>query len=195
MTSLLYSLDRAANTVGHYDAYIKGGNISSCLCFDLIRPLTTRGKQIKIYRKDANALSPEINASLAFIDPPYNSRQYSRFYHVLETITRWDFPQLHGVAMKPDAANMSEYCRNSAPAVFNDLIQKINAKYIVVTYNNTYSSKSTSSQNKITLEQILEILKNRGTTKVFDMPYRFFNSGKTDFADHKEFLFITEVAQ
>ena len=97
--------------------------------------------------------------------------------------------------MKPDAANMSEYCRNSAPAVFNDLIQKINAKYIVVTYNNTYSSKSTSSQNKITLEQILEILKNRGTTKVFDMPYRFFNSGKTDFADHKEFLFITEVAQ
>ena len=91
--------------------------------------------------------------------------------------------------------NMSDYCRNSAPVVFENLIQKLNVRYIAVTYNNTYASKSTSSQNKITLDQILNILEKRGTTRTFDMPYRFFNSGKTEFADHKEFLFITEVSQ
>ena len=195
LTSLLYSLDRAANTVGHYDAYIKGKKIASCFHFDLIRPVQTLNKEINIYREDSNKLAPKIQASLAFIDPPYNSRQYSRFYHVLETITKWDFPELFGVAMKPVEDNMSDYCRNSAPVVFENLIQKLNVRYIAVTYNNTYASKSTSSQNKITLDQILNILEKRGTTRTFDMPYRFFNSGKTEFADHKEFLFITEVSQ
>lgn len=195
LTSLLYSLDRAANTVGHYDAFIKGKKIASCFNFDLILPLKTLNKKINIYREDSNVLAPKVHASLAFIDPPYNSRQYSRFYHVLETMTKWDCPELYGVAMKPAEDNMSDYCRTSAPVVFEDLIQKLNVRYIAVTYNNTYTSKSTSSQNKITLEQILQILEKRGATKTFDMPYRFFNSGKTEFADHKEFLFITEVSQ
>ena len=193
LSSLLYSLDRSANTVGHYDAYIKGDEIRSSFAFDLIQPVDMSKKKITIFREDSNVLSPRIHATLAFIDPPYNSRQYSRFYHVLETITKWDFPDLFGVAMKPAESNMSEYCRSSAPFVFKDLIQSLHAEYIVVTYNNTYKSKSSSSQNKIALEEVYHTLKLRGKTKVFEKPYRFFNSGKTEFDDHKEMLFITEV--
>ena len=53
---------------------------------------------------------------------------------------------------------MSAYCTSSAPVAFRDLISKLNVKYIVVSYNNTYESKSGSSKNKITLEQIKSIL-------------------------------------
>ena len=53
---------------------------------------------------------------------------------------------------------MSEYSRVNAPIVFNDLIQNLKVRYIVTTYNNTYDSKNSSSRNKITLEQIQEIL-------------------------------------
>ena len=86
-------------------------------------------------------------------------------------------------------------CTSSAPVAFRDLISKLNVKYIVVSYNNTYESKSGSSKNKITLEQIKSILEERGTTKIYDCDHRYFNAGKTNFAKHKELLFITEVGQ
>lgn len=38
---------------------------------------------------DANQLVRKVKADIAFIDPPYNSRQYSRFYHILENIVQW----------------------------------------------------------------------------------------------------------
>lgn len=193
LASLLYSTDRCANTVGHYEAYFKNKNMGRSFVFELIEPSDTKGKAIHIFREDANELVKNITADIAFVDPPYNSRQYSRFYHVLENICEWKKPELFGTAMKPAPENMSDYCRNSAPKVFDDLIQNLNTKYIVVTYNNTYHSKSNSSRNKIKLEEIEEILNKRGQTSCFEMPYRFFNAGKTDFSEHKEIVFITKV--
>lgn len=193
IASLIYSCDKIANTVGHYDAYRKKVEISDKFKFDLVNPLDTSGKHIQIFRKDSNELVRNVSADVAFIDPPYNSRQYSRFYHVLEGIAKWDKPELGGVAMKPPAENMSDYSRASAPKVFDDLIQNLNVKYIVVTYNNTYNSKSSSSKNKITHDEILESLNKVGKTQSFEMPFQFFNAGKTDLKNHKEFIFITEV--
>ena len=192
LASLLYSLDRCANTVGHYEAYIKGKDIRSSFMLELIRPIKTNA-EILIFRQDSNELSRNIRADIAFVDPPYNSRQYSRFYHVLETIVKWDKPVLSGVAMKPPEENMSGYCRKIAPIVFDDLIMNLDTKHIAVTYNNTYDSKSSSSLNKITLEEIEAILTKRGSTKMFFRNYHRFNAGKTDKAEHKEILFITEV--
>lgn len=194
LSSLLFSIDKIANTCGHYDAYRKIDNIESKFKYELILPKKLDKKQkIKIYRDDSNKLAKEVKADIAFIDPPYNSRQYSRFYHVLENITKWEKPELYGTALKPKEENMSEYCKTSAPKIFKDLIDNLNVEYIVVTYNNTYNSKSSSSKNKITLEQIKEILEEKGKTKVFDKPYKFFNAGKTDLKNHKEYVFITKV--
>lgn len=192
LASLLYSFDRCANTVGHYEAYIKGKEIRSEFIFQLIEPIKS-SNSIYIFREDANELAKQINADIAFIDPPYNSRQYSRFYHVMETITKWEKPKLSGVAMKPPVENMSDYCRNSAPIVFEDLVKNLNVKYIVVTYNNTYDSKSSSSRNKITLAQIKEILEKKGNTQIFETNYHRFNAGKTNASNHKELVFITKV--
>lgn len=192
LASLLYSFDRCANTVGHYEAYIKGKEIRSEFVFELIEPIVT-DNSIQIFRTDSNELARRVAADIAFIDPPYNSRQYSRFYHVMETITKWEKPELTGTAMKPPEENMSDYCRNAAPAIFADLIENLNVKYIVVTYNNTYDSKSSSSRNKITLEQIKEVLERKGKTQIFETDYHRFNAGKTDTVNHKELVFITRV--
>jgi adenine-specific DNA-methyltransferase len=77
--------------------------------------------------------------------------------------------------------------------VFNDLISNLDVNYIAVTYNNNYKSKSNSSRNKITHEEILNSLENVGTTNIFEKSFKFFNAGKSDLQNHKEFLFITEV--
>lgn len=192
LASLMYSMDKVANTVGHYDAYRKINNIEDRFVYELINP-ERPSEKFSIYRMDANKLVRKVKADIAFIDPPYNSRQYSRFYHVLENVVQWKKPQLEGTALKPQAENMSEYCRSSAPEVFADLIKHIDVKYIVVTYNNTYNSKSSSSKNKITLEEIKDILSSKGETTIYEKKHQCFNAGKTNFDDHKEFVFITKV--
>lgn len=193
IASLLYSADKISNTVGHYDAYRKIKDIEDKFRFELINPIDTADKKIDIYREDANELARKVKADITFVDPPYNSRQYSRFYHVLEVLTKWDKPPLTGVAMKPPVENVSEYSKVSAPIVFENLINNLSTNYIVVTYNNTYNPKSSSSRNKITHEEIIQILNKKGKTQVFEKPYRYFNSGKTELKDHKEMVFITEV--
>lgn len=192
LASLVYSMDKVANTVGHYDAYRKINNIEDRFVYELINPEKSSEK-FSIYRMDSNKLVRKVKADIAFIDPPYNSRQYSRFYHVLENVVQWKKPQLEGEALKPQAENMSEYCRSSAPEVFADLIKHIDVKYIVVTYNNTYNSKSSSSKNKITLDEIKDILSSKGQTTIYEKKHPCFNAGKTEFDDHKEFVFITKV--
>lgn len=192
LTSLLYSADKIANTVGHYEAYFKTSIADKKFSFRLIEPLI-KAASVSIHREDANDLVRKMKADIVYIDPPYNSRQYSRFYHVLETLTQWDNPKLTGVALKRPEENMSAYCRNTAPATFADLIKNLKAKYIVVSYNNTYKSKSNSSRNKIELAEIRRILDTRGKTKVFKKSHAFFNAGKTNFDNHQEWLFITKV--
>jgi len=193
LASLIYSMDRCANTVGHFDAYINSDCIKDKFKFNLIEPFTLEQTTFHIFHEDANKLAKHVTADIIYVDPPYNSRQYCQFYHIYETIVRWDNPELFGVALKPQGKHLSDYCRVNAPQVFTDLIANLNCKYIVVSYNNTYNSKSNSSRNKITLEQIESTLATRGNVKTFTKSHQFFNAGKTNFANHKEMLFIVEV--
>lgn len=190
LASLLYSADKCANTVGHYDAYRKKISIKDKFFFGLIEPMNVKAK-ISIFREDANILAKEIKSDVVYIDPPYNSRQYSRFYHVLENLTKWKKPKLFGEALKPEPENISEYCKTNAVNKFNELVKDLNSKALVVSYNNTYNSNSSSSKNKITLDQIEKILKSIGRTKILKRKHAYFNAGKTNFEGHQEFLFIT----
>lgn len=191
LASLIYNIDKIANTVGHFDAYIKKPIKYKEMKLRLIKP--SEIENVEIFQENANSLARKIAADIAYIDPPYNSRQYSRFYHVYENLVKWDKPPLFGVALKPQAENMSIYCTVNAGQAFNDLVQNLNVKYLAVSYNNTYNSKSHSSENKIKLETIESILKAKGKTRVFECSHRFFNTGKTEFDNHKELLFITKV--
>lgn len=192
IASLLYSMDKIANTVGHYDAYFRKESIIDELLLKPIEPIEM--ESVSINREDANALVKHIEADIVYVDPPYNSRQYSRFYHILENVTKWERPELYGTALKPLAENMSDYCRVSAYDRFNELIKDIKANNIVVSYNNTYESKSSSSRNKVTLPQIKDVLERKGSTEIFAKDYKHFNAGKTNFHNHKEYLFVTKVS-
>lgn len=191
IATLIYNIDKLANTVGHFEAYIKKPIKHQPLKLRMIEAESY--ENVEIFKQDSNLLARNLKADLAYIDPPYNSRQYCRFYHVYETLVKWDKPKLYGVALKPVPENMSRYCTSKAVDAFEDLIFNLNVRYIVVSYNNTYNSKSSSSENKITLEQIKNILEKCGQTHIYENSHRFFNAGKTDFDNHKELLFITTV--
>ena len=150
LSSLLYSVDRVANTVGHYDAYRKNVILQDRFSYELISPLKLE-KSIEIYKEDSNVLAQNLakqkrQIDIAFIDPPYNSRQYSRFYHLLENLALNKKPELYGVALKPKPTNLSKYCKVEARETFKDLIESLAkvCRVLVLTYNNTYTSKSNS---------------------------------------------------
>lgn len=190
ITSLLYSMDKIANTCGHYDAYRQNGTFDKGL--ELLLPTPEEKLQDnKLFNMDANALVNEIEADLVYIDPPYNSRQYCDAYHLLENVALWQKPKVFGVAKKMDRSNLkSDYCTSSAPKAFEDLIKNINAKYILLSYNNMETKGNDRSNARITDEDIMRILSAKGKVKIFSKQYKSFTTGKSDIQGNEERLFL-----
>lgn len=65
---------------------------------------------------------------MVFLDPPYSGVHYSRFYHVLETISRNSWETVSGAGRYPDSLRRpkSDYSiRGKSVKAFNDLLEKI----------------------------------------------------------------------
>lgn len=195
ITSLLYAMDKIAQTCGHYDAYRKGCNYETEL--EMYVPLapTNNNPKNQCFNLDANVLVKNIEADLVYIDPPYNSRQYCDAYHLLENVARWEKPEVFGVAKKMDRSNLkSDYCTTKATAAFEDLVQNIKAKYIMLSYNNMSQKGNDRSNAKISDDDILRILRKRGKVKVFSQQYKAFSTGKSDIEDNEERLFLCDCS-
>lgn len=197
ITSLLYAMDKIANTVGHYDAYRKNGDLGRQLELCMLDlKSNTNNKNNKIFNEDSNELVRNIKVDVVYIDPPYNSRQYSDAYHLLENVAMWEKNEVFGVAKKMERNGIkSKYCSVSAPLVFKDLIENINAKYIIVSYNNMGNKGAGRSQAKISDEDIITILGKKGKVKKYEMDFAQFNTGKTHIENHKERLFVCKVGK
>lgn len=197
MTSLIYAMDKVANTVGHYDAYRRVMDSLTPIYFRMPAYNKERKADTAIYHEDANMLVRDITADLVYIDTPYNSRQYGDVYHVLENIVDWEKPELYGVAMKPKdrSKTKSSYSTAKAPIAFDDLISNINGRYILVSYNNMAQKGAGRSNAKISNEEIIEILSQRGEVQVYAEDFQVFNTGKTHVDNHKELLYLVEVTR
>ena len=190
ITSLLYGIDKIANTCGHYDAYRKGVDFPESFTMCVPEP-NTNLKHNHCYNEDTNELVKIISADVVYIDPPYNSRQYCDAYHLIENIARWEKPEVFGEAKKMDrTALKSRYCTRSAPSAFKDLIDNLNAKYIVVSYNNMANKGNDRSNARISDTQILETLKSKGSVKTYSEEFKAFTTGKSEHLDNEERLFV-----
>ena len=196
IASLIYSMDRVANTVGHYDAYRKIKNIEDKIFMYMLDVSENGEKKSHISNLDANDFIKNVKADLVYIDPPYNSRQYCDAYHLLENVAEWNKPKVYGVAKKMDRTNLkSKYCTNKAVEAFDELVKNCNSKYILVSYNNTGDKSNSRSNAKISDLQIKQILERKGKVKVFEQDYNNFTTGKSVSLDHKERLFLCETEE
>jgi adenine-specific DNA-methyltransferase len=192
--SLLYAVDKVANTVGHYDAYRK--NLDSIKPLELHTPLSNHRNNYgnKVYKEDANKLIRTIYSDVLYIDPPYNSRQYSDSYHLLENLAEWKKPEVVGIGKKMDRSHIkSDYCLKNATEAFEDLIKNANCKHILMSYNNTGDTKDGRSNARIADEEILRILKNKGTVEIFEKDYQAFTTGRSNSEGNSERIFYCSV--
>lgn len=195
ITVLIYAMDRIANTVGHYDAFRKVN----------IRPRRIELKELNltktkfsasIFKKDANELARDIKADLVYIDPPYNSRQYSDAYHLLENVAVWNKQEVFGVARKNDRSHLkSKYSLKSAGAAFSELVNQLNARFILVSYNDMGTSGDPRSQARISDHEIISALERRGIVTVYEKDFNQFTTGTSKRTDLKERIFFCRVTR
>ena len=194
ITSLIYAADKIANTVGHYDAYRENLDTRGKLELQVPNIDCSKNKDNKVYCMDSNILANEIKGDVVYIDPPYNSRQYSDTYHLLDNLALWKKPEVFGKAKKMDRSHIkSKYCSKDAVLEFQDLITKLNTKHIIVSYNNTENTKHGRSNAKISFNQIKNILMKKGKTEINQIDFKAFTTGKSKTDNHKEILFYCRV--
>ena len=154
---LLEATSKVANISGTYGAYLKQWDPRT------FKDLTLGPTEIiqsnlphQVFRGDANQLIEDIQCDVLYLDPPYNPRQYITNYHLLETIARYDAPTLRGKTglRNDDEGEKSAYCsKSNCYQAFQDLIEKADARHILVSYN---------SEGILSRDEVMSILSLRG---------------------------------
>ena len=106
ITSLFYAMDRISHTCGHYDSFIRDGRYKGVLELRMPENDYPLNDNNRIYCADSNAIADQEQVDVAYLDPPYNSRQYCDAYHLLENIALWKKPEVYGIAKKMDRTSM-----------------------------------------------------------------------------------------
>jgi adenine-specific DNA-methyltransferase len=173
LASLIEGVPFVSNITGTYGAYLKKWDKRALKEFEMARlEVIDNGRSNHSYNMDANKLIRELDGDILYIDPPYNSRQYAPNYHLLETISRYDNPEIKGVTgLRPYDDTKSAFCvKSEVLGVFEDLIAKAKFSNIVMSY---------STEGLMTSEQIETVLKKHGienSYKRYDIPYRKYKS-------------------
>jgi adenine-specific DNA-methyltransferase len=169
LAGIIESVPFVSNIAGTYGAYLKGWDNRSHKRLDPVKySVTNNNKQNKSYNQDVNDLIKIIEGDVLYLDPPYNGRQYISNYHLLETVARYDNPEIKGVTgIRNDPDASSDYCKKSkVSTAFERLIEESKFKYIVVSYSN---------EGLMSEDEIIEILKKHGNPKklvIKRIPYR-----------------------
>jgi adenine-specific DNA-methyltransferase len=171
IASLINSMDQVANTAGTYYAYLKKFNRKSNknFIYKLITPST--GSQGCIsQRVDAIDLVKNHKYDVLYLDPPYNERNYQRYYHLPENIATRTIPEsnktISGVyvekAIKSDFNN-----KNRAYNSFCEILNNSRFKCLIFHY---------TDDGIIPVNLIRNTLSKYGTVEEFNLNCRAYTT-------------------
>ena len=184
LASIIISADAVSNVPAVYGCYLKKFKAKATKPF-VIMPIHTNSASAESVTKSAvfNAdviANPAFLATtlppvdIAYLDPPYNERQYSKNYFPLNIIAKTPAklaaePTLKGKTGIPTDCFLSAFCRKGAAAetAFDTLIRGLRAKWVFLSY---------SSESIVSKEKMMEILSRYGTVSVIEREYKRFKS-------------------
>lgn len=182
LASLLLACDRAANTVGQYDAYLKhlgsspfegGRHLVDARVYEPLRLVPIRtidAPGANVVTGDLLDMAPRIDADVVYLDPPYTTRQYIDNYHVLENVARWQRPELSGKTRKfpRDRLKSPFSTRRGAAGAITSLLAALRARWITVSYN---------SEGIVPIADLVALARCHGPVRTFSRPYPVFGRG------------------
>lgn len=169
IASLIQSFDNVANTAGTYYAYLKDYYRKAKRPFKFKLLETVVGKNdCKSFLMDANELVQIVKCDILYLDPPYNERDYGRYYHLPETVSRGIKPKPSGKSGMSVVNNKkSKYNGKQALVAFEDLITYANAKCIIFHY---------TDNGLINIEDARKVLEQKGDVEEFYFDCKGYNT-------------------
>lgn len=140
LASLIESVMGVSNTTGTYEAFLKHWDNRALKDF-IIQPLEINNVIPKdkpiVYNEDSNILIREIKGDILYLDPPYTITDYSNAYHLLESLAKYDYPEIRGKTGRRIAPNHKSKYNHKQKALINfeDLIRQADFKHIIISYS------------------------------------------------------------
>ena len=143
LASIIVSADMCANVPSIYGSFLKEYKKSAVNPIKL-EPIHTKTGIIKnnrAFQLDCVEFADKMGAvDFVYLDPPYNERQYSKNYHVLNYIARYDESlEIYGKTGLIKDVALSDWCsKKTASIILDKLLEKLHkkTKYVFMSYNN-----------------------------------------------------------
>lgn len=210
LSSLMYASAYNSQSTGHYAQFRDATNLSSkndILIYrqkEILPYFINKFQQLQNYLHknslkhcvttlDYSECLDQIDQnSLVYADPPYAFVHYSRFYHALETLVKYDYPNVVYKGRYRTDRHQSPFCkRRSVKLAFDLLFSKINIKNarLILSYSNT---------GLVHLDEILNIakknLKGKYSLSVREVAHKHSTMGRKEDKNRcvQEYLIIAK---
>lgn len=174
--ALIMALDKVDSSVGVQQAYLKKWATRALNSLDLVDlPAPTEGP-VAVAHHVGDALNATYSAAdIAYIDPPYSAHSYATYYHIWDSIARWDKPvvglktnrRIDRVAGSDqyDSGMVSKWnSKRTALNAFIQLLERLPVRAALVSYND---------ESLVPLEELVKALRERWAgTEVREITYR-----------------------
>jgi adenine-specific DNA-methyltransferase len=162
LADLMLAANRVANISGTYGCFLSGWTNSALrpVCF---RPRRLAAQPTSFEAKVGDVFDLETtDADTVYFDPPYTKRQYAAYYHILETLTAGDSPDVKGVTgLRPWRDKASDFCyKKRALEALTRLVMTTRARRVLLSY---------SSEGHVQQDHLISSLADAGDVTVHEL--------------------------
>lgn len=162
LSDLMQAANSVANISGTYGGFLKQWTPSSERNI-LVKPRELASHATEYVSSVGDVSEIETSAAdVVYFDPPYTKRQYSAYYHLLETIHAGDSPRVGGVTgLRPWRDKASEFSyRTKALTALTHLVATTAADRILLSY---------SDEGHVPMQHLISSLSEHGDITVHSL--------------------------
>lgn len=169
---LILALDSVDSTVGVQQAYLKDWAKRADNDLRLVIPDGIAQGPVGEFRPGSCLEGPYPSSTVAYLDPPYSSHSYATYYHIWDSITRWDKPDVclktnrrkDRTAEHFDTTMKSPWnSKKEALSAFETLLKRLPVQTILLSYSN---------ESLLSLEDLCPLLESFPSYEVREIDYK-----------------------
>ena len=173
-TCLIFALDKVDSSVGVQQAYLKTWAARASNPLEL-KDLPFYDGPVGTHIIGDALVNMYPGATIAYLDPPYSAHSYSTYYHIWDSVVRWDQPavglktnrridRVSGSDEQDESMLSAWNSKRTALEAFLMLVSRLPVQYVVISYND---------ESLVPLDNLVDALKGTYPTVIVKkIPYR-----------------------